>query len=238
MTNLPTVSDTKRAFYRSYARPIYSIYQRVVEELLVEMHLLHVNNRYRYDPIYALGVVQTFDRFMEGYPEAGRLGIFESLMRALNLDPSQVRADAQQVETWVKGESGPRLQAWLEQPGEGMPFDTTDPLQQQFQHLADQPHFKYSRLFAAGLVTILGWVDSRFLAEAETRLQTLKRLCTALHLSEERVQRDLDLYRSNLERLVQARAVLEDVLKAGRKSPVGVMENPSDVAEAPSGSSS
>ena len=67
MNNVRTVSETKRTFYSLHTRPINTIYRRVVEELMVEMHLLDVNADFKYDPIYALGVVTTFDRFMEGY---------------------------------------------------------------------------------------------------------------------------------------------------------------------------
>jgi len=40
VNNVRTVSDTKRAFYTLHTRPINTIYRRVVEELIVEMHLL------------------------------------------------------------------------------------------------------------------------------------------------------------------------------------------------------
>ena len=73
MNNVRTVSDAKRAFYTLHTRPINSIYRRVVEELMVEMHLLFVNTDFSYDAIYALGVVTAFDRFMQGYrPEHDR----------------------------------------------------------------------------------------------------------------------------------------------------------------------
>jgi photosystem II biogenesis protein Psp29 len=62
-----TVSDSKRDFYTRHTRPINSVYRCVVEELLVEMHLLSVNVDFHYDPIYALGVVTSFEKFMEGY---------------------------------------------------------------------------------------------------------------------------------------------------------------------------
>ena len=52
-----TVSDTKREFYALHTRPIDSVYRRVIEELLVEMHLLSVNHDFQYDAVYALGVV-------------------------------------------------------------------------------------------------------------------------------------------------------------------------------------
>ena len=50
---------------------------------MVEIHLLRVNQDFRYDPIFALGVVNTFDRFMEGYePATDRDSIFNALCRA------------------------------------------------------------------------------------------------------------------------------------------------------------
>ncbi|MFM6220517.1 MAG: photosystem II biogenesis protein Psp29, partial [Dolichospermum sp.] len=57
MNNVRTVSDTKKTFYTLHTRPINTIYRRVVEELMVEMHLLSVNVDFSYDAIYALGVV-------------------------------------------------------------------------------------------------------------------------------------------------------------------------------------
>lgn len=62
-----TLSDTKRSFYQHHRRPINSVYRRVVEELIVEMHLLSVNVDFRPEPIYYLGVCESFRRFMEGY---------------------------------------------------------------------------------------------------------------------------------------------------------------------------
>ena len=83
MDNVRTVSDTKRDFYQTHTRPINSLYRRVVEELMVEMHLLSVNADFTYNPVYALGVVSAFDRFMNGYrPEKDLESIFGALCRA------------------------------------------------------------------------------------------------------------------------------------------------------------
>ena len=97
MSNIRTVSDTKRAFYTTHTRPISSIYRRVVEELMVEMHLLSVNAEFQYDSIYALGVVTTFDKFMQGYrPHEDLSSIFAALCQAMNgVDANQYRHDAE-----------------------------------------------------------------------------------------------------------------------------------------------
>ena len=209
---VPTVADTKRAFYTYHPRPVHAVYQRVVEEMLVEMHLLQVNVAYRYHPLYALGVVTSFDALMAHYtPTAHRDSIFQALCRALNHDPQVLRADAQRLLTLAQGESGVALRDWLRQPG--MPFSAQDPLQRELQTWLTPPPPKYSRLVGIGLWTLVQTV----LPEAESQWPTAVRtLAQALNLNAERVERDLDLYRSSLDRLNQARAVLADILKGSK----------------------
>ena len=125
MSNIRTVSDTKRAFYTTHTRPISSIYRRVVEELMVEMHLLSVNTDFQYDSIYALGVVTTFDRFMKGYrPSEDLSSIFSALCKSMNsADASQYRQDAealvQTVSSLSKDDLGQILDNAGEAPGAG-----------------------------------------------------------------------------------------------------------------------
>ena len=98
MTNLSTVSDTKRNFYSTHTRPINSIYRRVVEELMVEMHLLSTNVDFAYNPIYALGVVSSFDRFMTSYrPETDKQSIFVALCQSMGGNAEQYRSEERRV---------------------------------------------------------------------------------------------------------------------------------------------
>ena len=115
VNNNRTVSDTKRTFYTIHTRPINSIYRRVVEELMVEMHLLSVNVDFRYDPIYALGVVTAFDRFMQGYsPEADKVSIFNGLCQALGDDPGRYQQDASRLNDLASRLSASDLLSWLD----------------------------------------------------------------------------------------------------------------------------
>jgi len=209
---IPTVADTKRAFYQYHPRPIHSVYQRVVEELLVEMHLLQVNVGYRYHPLYALGVVTSFDTLMAHYtPTAHRDSIFQALGRALNHDPATLRADAERLKNLAQGEGGATLRAWLAQPE--APFSADDPLQRELQSWLTPSPAKYSRLVGIGLLTLVQTVLPQQEEQWASAVQTLAR---ALNLNGEKVERDLDLYRSSLERLTQAQAVLADILKGGK----------------------
>lgn len=215
VNNVRTVSDTKRAFYTIHTRPINSIYRRVVEELMVEMHLLTVNVDFHYDPFYALGVFTSFHRFMQAYrPEQDIASIFDGLCKALQEDPQRYRNDAERLQT-LAGRSSPEdLMSWLEQKHSIADFDD---LQQAAAAIAHNAAFKYSRLFAIGLFTLLEATDAALVKDEAKLLDALKRVCGALNLSLDKVQKDLELYRSNLEKMAQAQIVMEDVLKAERK---------------------
>ncbi|MDJ1174233.1 photosystem II biogenesis protein Psp29 [Roseofilum capinflatum] len=215
MNTVRTVSDTKRAFYTHHTRPINSIYRRVVEELMVEMHLLSVNVDFEYDPIYALGVVSSFDQFMEGYaPEGDKASIFTALCQALESDANVYRADAQQVKEQVKDWSGEALVALLSDPHQG---DGAEGLRERLKAIAANPKFKYSRLFAIGLYTLVSTVDPERVNSEETRNQALEKIAQGLGISVEKLLKDIELYRSNLEKLKQAQAVMKDILEAERK---------------------
>lgn len=215
MNNVRTVSDTKRAFYTTYTRPVNSIYRRVVEELMVEMHLLSVNVDYRYDPIYSLGVVTSFERFMQGYrPEQEKPAIFDSICQALQQDPGRYRHDAQRLKDFASQKSATDLVAWLKQAATSFGGDD---LQEQIKAIATNDKFKYSRLFAIGLFTLFEISDATVIKDDAKREELLKQVCDALRLSQEKVQKDLELYRSNLEKMIQAQAAMEDLLQAEKK---------------------
>jgi len=212
---VPTVSDTKRAFYTIHSRPINSIYRRVVEELMVEMHLLSVNADFQYDPIYALGVVSSFDRFMSGYrPEADKASIFQALCQALGKDPQHYRRDAEALESWATRVSPDEILGVLslaKSSGDSGEVEAT------VRAIAENPNFKYSRLFAIGLYSLLELADGDFVKETAKLEEALEPIAKALNLSAEKLKKDLELYRSNLEKMAQAQIVMADILNADRK---------------------
>jgi photosystem II biogenesis protein Psp29 len=83
--------------------------------------------------------------------------------------------------------------------------------------ISDNPKFKYSRLFAIGLYTLLEQADADLVKDEKERTEALKQISHALNLPEDKLQKDLELYRSNLEKMAQARIVMEDAIKAERK---------------------
>ncbi len=205
---------------------------------MVETHLLSVNVDFRYDPVYALGVVTTFDRFMQGYrPDQDKLSIFNSLCQAVGGDPQTYRQEAEQLQSEAAQLSVDEVLARLNDPAS----ESTSTLVGKLRDIAGNASFKYSRLFAIGLYTLLEQMDAEALKDEKQLNQVLEQLCEALKLSSDKVQKDLELYRGNLEKMVQAQAVMEDILQADRKKKEdrakakdAIATPPSPPSEAPS----
>lgn len=214
VNNLRTVSDTKRNFYTTHTRPINSIYRRVVEELIVEMHLLSVNADFSYNPIYALGIVTAFERFMQGYqPERDKESIFNALCQAVEDDPQRYKQDAQRLGALAKIPTKD-LMAWLSKETQ---LDGTNDLQEQIQAIANNPNFKYSRLFGIGVFSLLELADPELVKDEKQRVEAIKQISSSLHISEDKLNKDLELYRSNLEKIEQATLAMADLLAAEKK---------------------
>lgn len=49
--NPPTVADTKRKFYETFRKPVSGIYNNVIQELLVQQHIMRYNKKYQYDEV-------------------------------------------------------------------------------------------------------------------------------------------------------------------------------------------
>jgi photosystem II biogenesis protein Psp29 len=209
-----TVSDTKKAFYTLHTRPVSSVYRRVVEELMVEIHLLRVNEDFRRDPIFALGVVGTFDRFMAGYePDADRESIFKALCGAEELDPGQFRGEAESAKSAVAGRSSEDILNWVTQSA----TSGGDGLAGTLHAIAANPKFKYSRLFTIGLYNLLESVDPGLVTDAPRLKEYVEKLAVPLNLSAAKIQRDLELYRGNIDKLEQAQKAMAEFIEGERR---------------------
>lgn len=216
MDKVRTVSDTKRDFYTHHARPINSVYRRFIEELLVEMHLLSVNVDFYYDPIYALGVVTSFERFVQGYrPQQDKDSIFSALCYSVGGNAQQYRQDAQTLLTHVKGMSVSDFMEILKATSSQVPKDGI--FCETLQGIAQNSRFKYSRLFTVGLYTLIMELDSDLVENQDQNKQIFGKIAEIIHLYPEKLQKDLELYRSNLDKIEQLLAVIEDALEAERK---------------------
>ncbi|CAI5470946.1 unnamed protein product [Closterium sp. Yama58-4] len=197
----PVVADTKAAFLKAYPKPIPSIYNTVIQEILVQQHLTRYNRTYKYDPVLALGFVTVFDQLMDGYPSpAERDAIFKAYVEALNESPKTYRDDAARLEQWAAGLTADDLIDINNRDGD---------VERSLKDIAERAKagtFHYSRFFAVGLFRLLEITKS-------SEPATLQKLCEALGINQMSVNRDLDVYRGLLSKLTQAKELLQDFLQ-------------------------
>lgn len=205
-SDAPPVSETKLDFLRAYKRPIPSIYNNVLQELIVQQHLMRYKKTYRYDPVFALGFVTVYDQLMEGYPsDEDRNAIFEAYIKALKEDPEQYRKDAQQLEEWARAQTPTSLVEFSSREGEieGILKDIAG-------RAGGNGSFSYSRFFAVGLFRLLELANA-------SEPTILEKLCSALNVNKKNVDRDLDVYRNLLSKLVQAKELLKEYVDREKK---------------------
>jgi photosystem II biogenesis protein Psp29 len=210
-----TVSDTKKDFYLAFPKPVNQVYRRVVDELLVEIHLLKVNQTFVYDSIFALGFVTTFDRFTVGYkPETDRFAVFHALCAALQFDSDRVRQDATTLSDLATKSPSDDIKTLLTTPDSGI---NLEPLSSQLQTIAHKENFKYSRLLGVGIYALLEIGDPEAIADSTKREALIKLVGESLKIGSDRLPKDIDLYRSNLDKIEQARQMIADMVEAERK---------------------
>ena len=106
------------------------------------------------------------------------------------------------------------LIAWLSQTTR---LDRDAELQTQLDALANNPKFKYNRLFAIGLFSLLEASDPEVVKDEKRRNEALNSIAAGLHISDDKLNKDLELYRSNLDKMAQAMVVMADMIAADRK---------------------
>lgn len=205
-TDVTTVAETKLNFLKAYKRPIPSIYNTVLQELIVQQHLMRYKRTYRYDPVFALGFVTVYDQLMEGYPsDEDRDAIFQAYIKALNEDPEQYRIDAKKLEEWARSQTATSLVEFASREGE---VEST--LKDIAERAGNKGNFSYSRFFAIGLFRLLELANA-------TEPSILEKLCAALNIDKKGVDRDLDVYRNLLSKLVQAKELLKEYVDREKK---------------------
>lgn len=202
----PTVAETKMNFLKLYKRPIPSIYNTVLQELIVQQHLMRYKRTYQYDPVFALGFVTVYDRLMEGYPsDEDREAIFQAYITALKEDPEQYRIDAQKLEEWAQGQTASSLVEFPSKEGE-----VEGILKDIAERAGGKGNFSYSRFFAVGLFRLLELANA-------TEPTVLEKLCAVLNVNKRSVDRDLDVYRNLLSKLLQAKELLKEYVDREKK---------------------
>ena len=224
-----TVADSKRAFHRAFPFVIAPLYRRMVDELLVELHLLSHQKGFRAEGLFAVGLIQVFESFSKGYrPEEQRQPLFEALCGSSGFSAADFENERQSMVAAVGHHSLEELSGWLTSGGAGAPAPIADAL-----NAVKQADFHYSRLAAVGLLTLLQQAAGADALEPAALRQSAHEIGEAMGLLKSRLDKDLSLYASNVEKMAQAVELMEETVAADRRRRERQLEAAAQPAAAP-----
>ena len=197
-----TIADSKRAFHQTFPHVIAPLYRRLADELLVELHLLSHQKSFQTNALFAIGLTTVFNTFSAGYkPEEQRQKLLPALCSSNGFD----------------GEALSRLAtSTLDELTRSVASLDGVETALKAHALAGDQH--YSRMMAIGLDTVLKAVRGEAASPADKELQEKAvSLADTLGMPSARVEKDLNLFRSNSERMQQAVELMEETLAAERR---------------------
>ncbi|GKU96587.1 hypothetical protein SLEP1_g9809 [Rubroshorea leprosula] len=115
------------------------------------------------------------------------------------------RIDAQKLEEWAQSQTASSLVEFPSREGE-----VEGILKDIAERARSKESFSYSRFFAVGLFRLLELANA-------TEPTVLEKLCAALNINKRSVDRDLDVYRNLLSKLVQAKELLKEYVDREKK---------------------
>ncbi len=208
-----TVSDSKRAFHRAFPHVIAPLYRRMVDELLVELHLLSRQQGFQSDALFACGLIQVFDSFAKGYrPEDQREPLLAALCSASGFEAAELRRQRDAAMAAMGHHSVEAVKQWIEQQGAGAP----EPVASALANVR-RADFHYSRLLGVGLLCLLEQAQGADAMDPANLRSYAHDLGEAMGLLRDRLDKDLSLYASNLEKLAQAVELMEETVAAERR---------------------
>ena len=208
-----TVADSKRAFHLAFPYVIAPLYRRTVDELLVELHLLSHQVGFESDPLFACGLIQVFDGFTKGYrPEHHLDSLLSALCASSGFDAFHLRQQRDAAMAAMGHHSVEDVKQWVEHQGKGAP----EPVAAALARIQG-PDFHYSRLMGVGLLSLLEQAQGADAMDPATLRSYAHDLGAAMGLLRERLDKDINLYATNLVKMAQAVELMEETVAADRR---------------------
>jgi len=198
-----TVSETVSAFYKEYPQPpVLPMYRSFLVDFMTSTHLAIVDARFKYDAVFALGVVENYNGLMGSYDRVVGAGeadkIWIAFAKALDLDPTQVKADAEAAKNFAKSTPASTILAVME--GKEAAGDAK--VGEAFTGISKS---LYSSAFSLGLFKIMEG------AGVEVSKANVEEWAKVLQVNPSKVATDLETYKLNKSKLANAEEMLREI---------------------------
>ncbi len=192
-----TISDSKSEFHKEFPYVIPPIYRKLADELLVELHLLSHQESFKTSPIFAVGLKEIFSTFTNGYkPPEHTTKLFNAICNCNGFNPSEINSMSKQITSKIDSISKKELNEYLSIVKSESGVDRY-----------------YSRINAIGLFKIVSELKEFKCLERKEQDKEIKDISEKMGYPESRVEKDISLYKSNIEKMKQALEIIAQNLK-------------------------
>ena len=187
-----TISDSKSEFHKEFPYVIPPIYRKLADELLVELHLLSHQKNFKKDSIFAAGLLEIFSKFTSGYKPTEHIAkLFDAICNCNGFNPNEITSSSEQLISKAKSSSKEDINTFLSKLNE-----------------ENKGNDYYSRISAIGIYKLVCESQSFKDGKAEDINKEINNICKLLGYQYSRVEKDISMYKSNIEKMKQALEII------------------------------
>ena len=187
-----TISDSKSDFHKEFPYVIPSIYRKLADELLVELHLLSHQKNFKNNSIFATGLKEIFTKFTNGYkPEDHISKLFNAICNCNGYNPDEINNFSEQL---------------IKQANSFKKEDLNEYLIKLKDSNKDMNH--YSRINAVGIYKLVSELKYQNDSQGEEINNEIKNISKLLGYQYSRVEKDISMFKSNIEKMKQALEII------------------------------
>ena len=188
-----TISDSKSDFHKEFPYVIPPIYRKLADELLVELHLLSHQKNFKSGAFFATGLKEIFSKFTNGYKPNDHVSeLFKAICNCNGFNPSELNTLSEQLINRAKTIKG---QEELNEYLSSIKNENKD-------------NGYYSRINAIGIYKLVCELQFQDQDNGEEINNQLNKISEILGYQFSRVDKDISLYKSNIEKMKQALEII------------------------------
>ena len=187
-----TISDSKSDFHKEFPYVIPPIYRKLADELLVELHLLSHQKNFKNNSLFATGLKEIFSKFTSGYkPNEHITKLFDAICNCNGFNPAEINSSSEQLVNNAKSFTNEDIEEFLSQ-------------------LKNETEGKeyYSRINAIGIYKLVSEMQSFESMKEEDVNKEISKISELLGYQYSRVEKDISMYKSNIEKMKQALEII------------------------------
>ena len=187
-----TISDSKSDFHKEFPFVIPPIYRKLADELLVELHLLSHQKNFKNNSIFATGLNEIFSKFTCGYKPSEHINkLFNAICNCNGFDPVEINKMSDELIKKANSFTKDDLNVFLS----GIKDNNKD-------------NSYYSRINAIGVYKLVQELSYNKETKKDELKNEIESISKFLGYQYVRVEKDISMYKSNIEKMKQALEII------------------------------